>query len=1219
MGKWITLAVLVAVFAALLTAGVVRAQEDSATIQYAEGGTDPVVTLTATDPEMDEITWSRTAGADMSLFTIGADDGVLTFNNPPDYEASTDGDGGGDDDNDNTYVVVVTATNTDEPANTDRFTVNVEVTDVEEDGVVAWTVDPDGGDTHTAAMPKLRQFQVGASLMASATDGDVAGDTKTVTNAIWRWYRSSSKTSMGTLIEEEDEATYTVVSADVGMYLRAVAHYVISGNVEQETASLTSDYPVLAARTGDNALKFDPAAIDRPVAEGEMGARVGPPVRATGNHGAVNYTLADDTSGDNDKFKIDQKTGQITILWDLDRDTTTEATETESGNCDGGDNECVITVRATDASGAVTADTAVPNPPVFVDATVTIELTDVNEKPGFTTETAALSPTAITSPENRAALFGDEMGDGFSDDATDVTYAATDPEERIINYRLMGSDRAKFELSESQVLSFSTEPDYEMPADANGDNKYEVTVRASDGTLHEDRMVTVTVTDVNEAPVVSGPSTRNFAENGEGTVATFTATDPEDATSITWDIAASGTDHDGTDGPLVEADAADEDHFDISGDGVLTFDIGGDDDTGDMSVSPDFEAPKGAAPTETNTNTYSVVVSAADAATDGQTGYHKVTVTVTNVAEPGEVTWTTATTPTLVQFQVGVVLTATASDGDIEGAAKAFTASTADGVSDVIWRWYRGGSVIDGADANTYTVANDDAGSRIRAVVTYRVGESTTQYTASLTSDYPVLAERSGNSELKFDPAEVERQVAEGDKGAMVGAPVTATGNHGAVNYTLVTGDDAAKFKIDQKTGQITTMQVLNREHTAADTETEFGCGDDYECTVTVRATDASGDATVVSGDNIDATVTIKLTDVNEKPVFGTTGNPETIMRDENMVELADSGREAEVTYAAEDPEDLNVNLTLMGDDGDLFSLDADGVLSFKMAPDFEEPADANGDNKYQVTVRASDGTMYADQMVTVTVTDDNEAPMILGIGLSVSGDRSLDYAENGTDAVGTYTATGPDADSATWTVTGDDASHFRVDPRSGASVMLMFWSSPDFEDRADVNTDNVYEVTLEATDGTDTDSRDVMVTVTDADDPGKVTGLPTSAMVGDELTAVLEDDDDITGTTTWQWARDGASIADATSANYTVAEADAEMSLRATATYTDAFGTDKTATSDAVMVMAADDRPQAVRDYDTDGTPGISLDEMFVAIDDYFNGETTLDDMFEVIDAYFG
>ena len=45
----------------------------------------------------------------------------------------------------------------------------------------------------------------------------------------------------------------------------------------------------------------------------------------------------------------------------------------------------------------------------------------------------------------------------------------------------------------SQVLSFKKSPDFEMPGDRNTDNVYEVTVRASDGTLNADRMVVVKV------------------------------------------------------------------------------------------------------------------------------------------------------------------------------------------------------------------------------------------------------------------------------------------------------------------------------------------------------------------------------------------------------------------------------------------------------------------------------------------------------------------------------------------------------------------------------------------------------------------------------------------------------------------------------------------------------------------------------------------------------
>ena len=56
----------------------------------------------------------------------------------------------------------------------------------------------------------------------------------------------------------------------------------------------------------------------------------------------------------------------------------------------------------------------------------------------------------------------------------------------------------------------------------------------------------------------------------------------------------------------------------------------------------------------------------------------------------------------------------------------------------------------------------------------------------------------------------------EGEKGMAVGAPVTATDDGpGMLNYTLGGDDDAAKFKIDQKTGQITPMVDLNYEAAA--------------------------------------------------------------------------------------------------------------------------------------------------------------------------------------------------------------------------------------------------------------------------------------------------------------------------------------------------------------------------------------------------------------------
>ena len=48
------------------------------------------------------------------------------------------------------------------------------------------------------------------------------------------------------------------------------------------------------------------------------------------------------------------------------------------------------------------------------------------------------------------------------------------------------------------MLTFGSPPDYENPADADQDNVYKVTVKASDGTNEDTLDVTVTVTDVDE-------------------------------------------------------------------------------------------------------------------------------------------------------------------------------------------------------------------------------------------------------------------------------------------------------------------------------------------------------------------------------------------------------------------------------------------------------------------------------------------------------------------------------------------------------------------------------------------------------------------------------------------------------------------------------------------------------------------------------------------------
>ena len=58
-----------------------------------------------------------------------------------------------------------------------------------------------------------------------------------------------------------------------------------------------------------------------------------------------------------------------------------------------------------------------------------------------------------------------------------------------------------------------------------------------------------------------------------------------------------------------------------------------------------------------------------------------------------------------------------------------------------------------------------------------------------------------------------------------------------------------------------------------------------------------------------------------------------------------------------------------------------------------------------------------ASIMVTIMVTPVDEAPVISVGGLAVTGQSAIDYAENGTGMVATYSAAGPDAARARVTV----------------------------------------------------------------------------------------------------------------------------------------------------------------------------------------------------------
>ncbi len=239
--------------------------------------------------------------------------------------------------------------------------------------------------------------------------------------------------------------------------------------------------------------------------------------------------------------------------------------------------------------------------------------------------------------------------------------------------------------------------------------------------------------------------------------------------------------------------------------------------------------------------------------------------------------------------------------------------------------------------------------------------------------------------------------------------------------------------------------------------------------TLTVTSTDGN------SATDVDV-VGITVTAVNDAPVITSNGGGPTAAVDavENQTSVT--------TVTANDvdvPADTLTFTIIGGADAALFSLNpTSGVLRFLVAPDFDAPADAGANNVYDVVVQVSDGNGGADtQAIPVTVTDGNDAPVITSNG---GGPTAVVNAAENQTYVTTVTATDIDvaAETLTYTILGGaDAALFSIDSISG---VLTFTVPPDFETPADADGDNVYEVTVQVSDGNGgVDTQLIRITVT--------------------------------------------------------------------------------------------------------------------------------------------
>ena len=844
---------------------------------------------------------------------------------------------------------------------------------------------------------------------------------------------------------------------------------------------------------------------------------------------------------------------------------------------------------------------------------------DLNDAPRFDGDDAETRKI----PEN--ADVRDAVGspvvatDGNKADSGRLTYSivAEDDAESFSIHKATGQIRVAAKLDHelgSDVVSGATASIADAAvagASAGEDGIYIITVMVTDpsgesGESTDTKVVVITATDVDEVPSVkaadgtTAPDTAHMVEENANLL------DEDDITNTIYDpfmYLAVATDDDDTVSLLLNGDDAAAFKL-VDRDGAV-----GTETVHGLTFK---EAPNYEKPTDANKdNAYKVKVVARDDA--GHRSETSVTVVVTNVNEPGSVTLSS------IQPAVGTPLTATVTDPDGD-------------VTNVIWQWTSGSTKltadaedIDDATSATYTpTAGDpaddedtgDIGNFLRVRVFYNdpqgpddkdtANEIENQRDVEIVSKNAVRELPETNAAPVFTERSVMREVAENTAAdGAVGDPVKATdGDEDVLTYSLSGGADKGAFKVDQASGQIKVGD---------DTKLNFeGIQETY--TVEIKAEDPFALSDIV-------VVIITVTDVDEPPVLGLVpGNTApkfaAAAYTREVAENTAAGMPIGDPVRAADDEGDALTYSMTGADAASLTIGrTSGQIRTKDALDYEtEP------NTYTVTVTAADPAGLSDTAtVTITVTDVDEDPV-------VSGNATVDYAENGAGMVATYAATDPENGDIAWSLSGDDADDFEI---SGAG-MLTFMSPPDFESPTDANADNMYSVMVVASDGTNDGAMGVTVTVTDVDEnvapefaEDTTTreveeNTPQGANIGGPVAPMAGDDDTLT------YAIGGADASSfiiiRTTGQIKVREAlDYETKNSYTVTVT---ATDESDLSDTITVtIMVTDKVGLENAYDVNDDGVIDRSEALNAVVDYFAPGSTLTkaEVLEVIALYLG
>ncbi len=618
-------------------------------------------------------------------------------------------------------------------------------------------------------------------------------------------------------------------------------------------------------------------------------------------------------------------------------------------------------------------------------------------------------------------------------------FTASDSDgQDVLNYSLAGTDSGLFsvdDLSGQISVGPGIALDHESPSDSGGDNVYDLTVQVTDGKDEQG--------DPDNSVDDEIGVTVRVTDVNEPPEFVSSATELETDENIATSLASfEATDPEGhTVSWSLDPASPDGGNFSLSVTGTLMF-----------KTAPDYESTTDV----DRSNDYDIIVVATDDGQPPASSRVSLTIRVVNIDEAGVVSLST------LGPQMGVAITAKLADPD-------------GGVTGASWQWlsYLGSQerAIAGATDSSYTPTTADSGSRLQATVSYTDAHGSGKYAVGPES-HPV-GDDSNSPPVFAAGAIVARQVAENTRADKnIGYPVTATDpDNDYLTYSL-SGTGSDMFGIVDSSGQIKTSSPLDHE-----SQPEFR--------LTVTATDPGGLA-------VSAEIIVTVTDIDtEAP--GTPDAPSVAPNRDDPIGAID------VSWAVP----LNTGPKITG-----------YVVRYRVEGSGEESTQAPqiDGNRLEITISGLlADTEYAAQVHAVNA-EGTGIWSKAGLGSTLAtipvntppefdegpiATRSVEENAPADTMIGDpVTATDPNNDELAYTLAGPDSRLFHVDSLSG-QISIGAGTALDHESPAHSGGDNVYELTVQVTDGKDAegipdnlidDEIGVTVTVTDVNEPPEFT-----------------------------------------------------------------------------------------------------------------------------------